>query len=192
MLEFDTDIFLILNGLHADWLDLPMWYISGNKTWIPFYLLLIYLIIRQLRQKSWLIILAIALTVGLADSLTSALMKPYFARLRPSHEQKLQKEIHLLADENGQLYRGGQYGFASSHAANSFALATFIFLLFRQTWRYVGLLFFWAFLVSYSRIYLGVHYPLDILVGAAIGAGLALGVFWGLDRLTKISQSIRH
>jgi undecaprenyl-diphosphatase len=177
MLEFDTDIFLILNGLHTDWLDGLMWYISGDKTWIPFYLLLIYLIIRQLRNKSWLVILALVAVIGLTDSFTSRVMKPYFARLRPSHEQELQKDIHLLKDENGNLYRGGKYGFASSHAANSFGLAMFIFLMFKRYWRYVYLLFGWAFLVSYSRIYLGVHYPLDILVGALVGILMASLIF---------------
>jgi undecaprenyl-diphosphatase len=187
MLEFDTDIFLILNGLHLDWLDLPMWYISETKTWIPFYLFIIILIIRQLKQKSWLVILAIILVVALADSFTSRVMKPYFARPRPSHEAKLQKEIHLLKDDNGNIYRGGQFGFASSHAANTFGLAMILFLLFRHRCRYTYLLFLWAFFVSYSRIYLGVHYPLDIIIGALVGILFAFLVFSGLKRLKYVS-----
>jgi undecaprenyl-diphosphatase len=184
MIEFDTDIFLILNGLHTDWLDWLMWYISGDKTWIPFYLLLIYLIIKQLRNKAWVIILALIITVSVCDSFTSRVMKPYFARLRPSHEQTLQKNIHLLKDENGNLYRGGKYGFASSHAANSFGLAMLIFLIFKKRWQYVSGMFLWAFLVSYSRIYLGVHYPLDILAGALVGIITASLVFWLISRFS--------
>lgn len=91
-------------------------------------------------------------------------MKPYFLRLRPSHELQFENMIHII-----KSYKGGQYGFASSHAATTFALAMFVWMLFKKQYHYIGWLFAWAALVSYTRIYLGVHYPGDVLVGAFIG-----------------------
>jgi undecaprenyl-diphosphatase len=91
-------------------------------------------------------------------------MKPFFARLRPSHEPGLQNLVHLV---NG--YKGGLYGFASSHAANTFGTATFVWLALKPFMRWSGLIFIWAVVMTYTRIYLGVHYPGDILVGALFG-----------------------
>lgn len=104
------------------------------------------------------------LTILLADQITSSIMKPYFARLRPSHDPALNGLLHLV---NG--YKGGLYGFASGHAANTFGIATFFWLLFRSRYNWIGLLFLWAVAVTYTRLYLGVHYPSDILVGGTIG-----------------------
>jgi undecaprenyl-diphosphatase len=104
-------------------------------------------------------------------------MKPFFGRLRPSHEPELEGLLHLVDG-----YRGGLYGFASSHAANTFGVAIFIWLSLRKHYRWIGVIFIWAILMSYTRIYLGVHYPTDILVGAIIGSlcGLlsAKSSFW--------------
>lgn len=169
IIDIDIAIFLWLNELHTAWLDAPIFFLSETKTWIPFYGFLIILIYRTLKKKIWIVLIAIAFLVFLTDGITSSFMKPYFQRLRPSHESNLKDDIHLVQDENGNLYKGGQYGFASSHAANTFGLAMFLWLLFHKQWKYVRLLFFWAFLVSYTRIYLGVHYPLDILAGALVG-----------------------
>jgi undecaprenyl-diphosphatase len=95
-------------------------------------------------------------------------MKPFFARLRPSREPSLEGLVHLV---NG--YTGGKYGFASSHAANTFATAFFFWLLFKDRYRWVWVLFVWAVVMTYTRIYLGAHYPGDILVGMLIGLGAA-------------------
>lgn len=171
LLYYDTQLFLWLNSWHADWLDTPMYWISEAKTWIPFYLLLIVLIIRQSGKKAIGVVMMIALVIVLADGITSKGMKPYFQRPRPSHETAIQKEVHIVRE-----YRGGAYGFASSHAANTFGLAMLLFLGYRRKWRYVGWMFVWAFLVSYSRIYLGVHYPLDIVCGAGVGMWTAYSV----------------
>jgi len=169
LLELDTDLFLWLNEQHTVWLDVLMFWISGTKTWIPFYVLLIGILYWKFKKKTWGILIAIVLTIVLADGFTSKIMKPYFERLRPSHEVALEGKIHLV-----EGYRGGSFGFASSHAANSFGLATIFFLFFRRFSKHVLWLFLWAFIVSYSRIYLGVHYPLDILVGALVGILSAL------------------
>jgi len=91
-------------------------------------------------------------------------MKPFFERFRPSKDPELQHLVHIVNE-----YRGGRFGFASSHAGNSFALAIFIFQIFKERYGWVKWMFLWAAVVSYSRIYLGVHYPGDIIVGASIG-----------------------
>lgn len=165
LIALDRELFLSLNGLHAPWLDPVMMAISGSVIWLPLYAYLLYLIIRDHKINSWLPLLGIGLTILLADQTTSSLMKPFFARLRPSHEPSLVGVIHLV---NGYA-AGGAYGFASSHAANTFGAATFLTLLLCPTKRWAPWLFVWASIVSYSRIYLGVHYPADIVVGGAIG-----------------------
>ncbi|WP_333820356.1 phosphatase PAP2 family protein [Ohtaekwangia sp.] len=175
--ELDQQLFLLLNGFHTPVLDYFMMFISQTIAWIPLYAYLLYLIVREHKKESWIILICIAITIVLTDRITSGLMKPYFLRLRPSHEPALQHLVHLVKQRNGEFYKGGLYGFASSHAANTFGIATFFFLLLRPTHRWIGLLFAWAILVTYSRIYLGVHYPGDVLAGALVGAICAWIVF---------------
>ena len=171
-LELDKNLFLELNSYHAEWLDSIMIYVTETLVWIPLYLFIAYWIFRIYGKKGVLILVCIALTILLADQITSSFMKPFFARLRPTHDPALENVVHIV---NG--YRGGKFGFASSHAANTFGLALFIFLLFRDRTRQVGWIFAWALLVAYSRIYLGVHYPGDIFVGAVVGLICAVGCF---------------
>lgn len=163
--EIDEAVFLFLNKLHAPWLDPIMLFATKTFVWLPLYLFLIYLIIKDYRRESWMILIGVALTIVLADQITSSFMKPFFARLRPSHDPDLEGLVHLV---NG--YRGGKYGFASGHAANTFGTATFLWLLFRNTRPWIRWIFLWAAFMTYTRIYLGVHYPGDILVGGLIGA----------------------
>jgi undecaprenyl-diphosphatase len=168
LLELDRDAFLFLNDLHTPWLDAVMPWITRTESWIPLYIVLLYLVIREFRKDSWAVLIGIALTILFADQVTSQLMKPYFERLRPSHDPSLEGLVHIV---NG--YRGGMYGFASGHAANTFGVATFLVgALYRYRW--MSWLFLWAGLMTYSRIYLGVHYPGDVIVGAMIGITGAL------------------
>jgi undecaprenyl-diphosphatase len=179
LIQLDKSLFLWLNGFHSPIWDNIMWFISGKLEWIPLYLLLVWYIIYLFKWKSILIILAVILTIILSDQLSVIVFKNVFHRLRPSHAPELQSVIHLV-----NHYRGGLYGFVSNHAANSFALATFLHLLFRRKMISFGL-YTWAVLVSYSRIYIGVHYPADILGGALLGVLIA----WGMFSLYRISVS---
>lgn len=164
ILQFDEQLFLWLNNLHAQWLDPIMHWITGSRSWIPFYLVLAVLIARKHKWHTLYVLLGVALLITACDQFTSGFMKPYFGRLRPCHETDLNGLVHLVKG------CGGQYGYASSHAANTFGLATFLWgLLGRRGFGWFKYLFLWAAVVSYSRIYVGVHYPLDILTGASIG-----------------------
>ena len=164
--NIDQQLFLWLNSKHADALDPVMIFITGKFTWIPFYAFLVGFIIYAFKKKAIIILLGVALLVTLADQTASGFFKPTFKRLRPCHNTEIQALVHV---PNGC---GGQYGFVSSHAANSFAVALLLSLLFARNW-ITALVFTWAISVSYSRIYLGVHYPADIVVGGMIG------MFWG-------------
>ena len=165
LIEWDKELFLWLNGLHTSWLDPVMFWISEKRTWIPLYLLLVGWIIKEYKWRSFIVIAGIGLAVAAADQVCSGFMKPFFERFRPSRDPALEGLVHTV---NG--YRGGRFGFSSSHAGTSFALATFLYYFFKRKYRWVTWFFLWAAIVSYSRIYLGVHYPGDILVGGLIGA----------------------
>ena len=166
MINFDTELFLFLNGLHAAWLDPVMTFISGKLTWTPFYLILLYLVIKNYKKQSVLIILGIILLIVCSDQVSSGIFKPLFERPRPCHNEAIKDLVHL---PDGRC--GGAYGFISSHACNVFALAVFMTNILKRYYRKIGwVMFVWASLVAYSRIYMGVHYPGDVIVGAAVGA----------------------
>src|SRR5688572_8666018 len=139
LIEYDKALLQFLNGHHTPWLDPVMLILTETITWLPLYLFLVYLVIKEYKKESWMILLGIGLTILLADQITASIMKPYFARLRPSREPTLEGLVHLVRG-----YTGGQFGFASSHAANSFGLATFFFLVFGTSIRWIAWLFLWA------------------------------------------------
>ncbi|MDL5049464.1 phosphatase PAP2 family protein [Oscillatoria amoena NRMC-F 0135] len=172
LLETDKQLLLWLNSHHAPWLDPVMLVLTKTIAWLPLYLLLLFLVFKEHQKNSWRVLLVIGVTLLLTDHTTSSLMKPYFERLRPSREPELAGLLHLV---NG--YKGGLYGFASSHAANSFGLAMLFWLMFSKSKPWIGLLFIWALFNSYTRIYLGVHYPGDIIVGALVGLCCAFLTF---------------
>jgi len=162
--SIDNAILLFINGMHTPFLDGAMTIVSNRLTWIPLYVLLLWLVLKKFGKNAWLVMILCLAAVALSDQLASHLVKNFVMRYRPSHNSLLAPHLHLVGD-----YMGGLYGFASSHASNTFAVACFITFIMPQNKQLVTGLFFWACLVCYSRVYLGVHYPSDILGGAIIG-----------------------
>ena len=163
--QLDTQLFMLINGSHNAFFDPIMYWLSDKLVWLPMYLLIIFLMIRRYKMQGVLMLLFIGIVIALCDQTASGLLKNTVQRLRPSHEPAIAGLIHL-----SKAGSGGLYGFASSHAANVFGLATFIYFVLDEKFRYLKYwLFAWATLVAYSRIYNGVHYPGDVLVGSLIG-----------------------
>jgi len=152
-----------------------MWTASQARTWIWLYLLLVVLIVN--RYRNWrfilLILVGFGIAVGLSDWTCSGLIKPLVARLRPTHEPALDP-LHLVLG-----YTGGRYGFCSSHAANTMAVALLFSLIYKNKLATLCLMV-WVALNCYSRMYLGVHYPSDIIVGLMVGTLWAVLAYWGL------------
>jgi undecaprenyl-diphosphatase len=172
--HIDTWLFLLLNGLHSAFFDFVMYWISDRFVWIPMYAVLAFLLIRQYKWRSLVILLLVALAITTSDQITYHL-KNFFERPRPCHAEALQGVVHTVRDSCG-----GSYGFMSGHAANVFALALLLIPFFKNRYRYFPLfILVWAAVVAYSRIYLGVHYPADILAGAFLGALIG----WGYSRI---------
>ena len=171
--QIDSDLFLFLNGLHTEWMDKVMVCVTNMWAWIPLYLLLMYWAIRQYGKRCWWVFVAVALVVLCTDQLSSHVCKPFFQRLRPCYNTGFHNLIHL---PKGMA--GGQYGFVSSHAANTFGVTVFLtpILTKNRPWTFI-VLFFWAITSSYSRIYIGYHYPGDILCGAFLGVLIGL-ILW--------------
>jgi undecaprenyl-diphosphatase len=185
LINIDRSLFLELNGLHDPMLDGLMQLLSHRLTAIPLYLFLVYTLYNRIGTRAlWMLTLAI-LGVVVADALASQVMKPLFMRDRPCHDPELRQFVHIVDG-----YCGGQYGFVSSHAANSFFLAFFLWPFFNRQVRVI--LFVWAAIHSYSRIYLGVHYPADLVGGAMVGGLVALAmnqVYWMLIRRRVLKSS---
>lgn len=167
--ELDRDLFLFLNSFHTPWLDPVMFWITKTFFWLPLYAFLLYLVIKYFKKDCWIVLIGITLAILLGDRITAGFMKPFFERFRPSQEPSLQGLVHLVKNSAGTFYTGGKFGFASGHAANSFAMAIYFWLVFRHRYRWMWILFIWAAIMTYTRIYLGVHYPGDIIVGMLIG-----------------------
>ena len=189
LLEIDTQVLLAINGWHAPWADSVMWVISAKATWIPLYLLLIGLLVWKYRRPiptakwQWLekvptcvvMILVIAAAVGVADFIASGILKELVARPRPTRVPELEGVLHLV---NG--YKSGRYGFVSSHAANTMACGLLFSLIWRNKIATCGLML-WVAMNCYSRMYLGVHYPLDIMGGLVVGFLVAVAAYWVLQ-----------
>lgn len=183
----DKHLFLLLNSLHTTPLDTIMYWISNEFIWTPFYIFLLYLIYKKLGKQTLTAAVLIVLMITLSDQLSVHLFKNVFLRYRPCHNINIQNMVHLV---NG--YCGGLYGFISSHAANTFALSVFLIVVLKGYYTHFSwLILVWAAIVSYSRIYLGVHYPADVFCGALFGT--LLGYLIGkLFFIIQKQQSTNH
>ncbi len=203
LLSLDQQWLVAINQCHAPWADVLMWIISAKWTWIPLYAVLIGCVVwryRTYRSSAGsvvariakvlhvstesgkgciacvLVLLSFAIAVGAADYISSGIIKHAVCRLRPTHEPSLEGMLHIV---NG--YRGGMYGFVSSHAANTMACGLLFSLLWKNRIATCGLML-WVAMNCYSRMYLGVHYPLDILGGLMVGGIVAVVVYLLLRR----------
>ena len=165
LIHFDQELFLYLNNMGTDSWDVFWLTVTNKWTSIPIYLLLLMLSYKYLGVKKTLwILVAVALLITCTDQLAN-FFKYGVRRLRPCHEEELLGKMRLV-----KAYCGGKFAFFSAHAANSFAIATFFVLILKAKFRlFPFLLLFWALLVAYSRIYIGVHYPLDVVTGSLVG-----------------------
>lgn len=165
ILQYDTELFIYLNSLGSKTWD-PFWMAYTSKwNWIPFYALLLYLIFRQIGKKPMLVtIVVVALMILVTDQVTN-LFKHGFQRMRPCHLAEIIEGMRLVRSGCG-----GRYGFFSGHASNTMAAAIFIGMTLKNRFQYIlYILIVWAFLMAYSRVYIGVHYPLDIIMGMSFG-----------------------
>lgn len=168
LLPFERDLFFALNGSESIFFDNVMWTISGRLVWIPVYLLILFLFFYKTPKKeAFLVTIFFILVFVVCDQVSSSIFKPMFERLRPTHHPNFKELVDIV---NG--YRGGQFGFISGHATNSFGLAVFLSLLFKNRWLTISALL-WATVNSYSRIYLGVHFISDIVAGLLVGTLIA-------------------
>jgi len=185
LIQADQDLFLHLNGLGTEKWDAFWMFITNKKSWIPFYALLLVFLLIKLKhwKKIVLAILCVAALVLIVDQTTN-LFKDGFQRFRPCFTPELDGIMRLV-----KSYCGGRYSFFSGHSSNSFALAVFLGLLLKKYAKYLlPFMLVWAAMVAYSRVYIGVHFPLDIFCGAIWGC------IWGylLFKLyTMISRRIK-
>ena len=170
--SWDTQLFLFLNGEHNVFWDFVMFWASNKLIWIPLYITFIFFIYKYHKTNTLWFLLATILLIALSDLISVHLFKNVFMRLRPCHESSLEGLVHLVNNKCG-----GQYGFISSHATNHFAIATFLSIHLGSKIKYFSfLIILWAAFISYSRIYLGVHYPGDVFGGVIVGSLIGLGM----------------
>ena len=173
IIRIDRELFCFLNGLNAAWLDPVVFWMTKTVVWLPLFALLFWLVYRKygLRKTLW-ILAFIAVIIVIGDQLAN-LVKMAVQRLRPTYDPDI-CPVHIV---NG--YKGGQFGFYSSHASNTFAIAVFLWIILYRYYRWIpALVLTWALVHSYTRIYLGVHFPADLLTGML--AGSILGLIFGL------------
>lgn len=171
ILDFEREYFFALNGSDSIFWDHVMWLYSGKIVWLPLAAFILLVLTYKVNwRESVLVLLSIVLVVTLCDQFASHLCKPLFSRFRPTHHPDFMDQVKTVFN-----YRGGRYGFISSHAANAFGFAMYMSLLFRRRPLFIVTIFMWALITAYTRIYLGVHFITDIIPG--ILSGLFFGTF---------------
>jgi len=184
LLRYDTELFLFLNNLGSETWD-GFWRIVTHKfTWSPLYVFLLYLVYRNYGLRPVLLVMVCAVLMITATDQLANVFKYGFKRLRPCSIPELKENMRFAA------VRCSGFGYFSAHAASSMAAAAFLGLLLKPYYKYIPfVLFFWAVLVAYSRIYLGVHYPLDIITGMIVGGSIG-GFFHGLQKWLRIRFAV--
>lgn len=173
-IEIDKEFFLLINGAHNSFWDFVMWYVSKPVTLLPLYIFLLFMVIKEYKKKFWIVLIAVAILITVTDQVSVQLFKNIFHRLRPSHDPVLAGLVHNIRD-----YKGGLYGFVSSHAMNYMGIAIFFSVLFWEKIKYFSVYAISiVFVIGYSRIYLGVHYPGDVICGSLAGGllGYCIGI----------------
>lgn len=170
--SLDRSWLLVINGHHSPFWDDVMWTLTHTYAWLPLYLLLIALMFVCYGRRAWRAVLVVLLAVALSDIISSGILKPLIHRPRPTHNPDLVGQLRLFPKPGGGYYYGGPFGFPSSHAANCGTLALTSYLLLRpflrKRWPMALFLLCYFIIVCYTRMYLGVHYPLDILAGTLL------------------------
>lgn len=190
LIEIDEKLLLAINGCHNDYFDHFMYLFSDRWIWVPMYVVILYVVIRNFSfRKTVVCLIAIALTITIADQVGASLIRPIVERMRPSNpDNPISDLVHIVNN-----HRSGRYGFPSCHAANTFGLAFFVCFLFRRRWLTVFLMF-WAVVTCYSRVYLGLHYPGDLLFGMILGFLSAVVVYFVMRKLIgeHCESRLRH
>ncbi len=179
--QFDIDLFFSINGCHNNFFDNLMLLFSNKIFWIPIYVLILFLLYKKFNLKSFLLVIVLTATcITLADQISVHFFKNTFLRYRPCHNETYGNMVHLVDK------CGGKYGFVSSHAANFFSIAVFLGLILRKKIKYIfPLLIVWAILIGYSRIYLGRHYPSDVMAGALLGTTIGIIMYFTFILISK-------
>lgn len=179
LLDLDRDMFLAINNWHNSYWDVFMMLCSDRRIWLPFYLSFIYMMFRNFPLRVNIICLSvIVILITISDQVTSTFIRPWIGRLRPANlHNPISSFVHIVDG-----YRGGNFSCPSAHAANCWSFTFFIIYLFR---RHIlsAFMIFWALVICYSRLYLGVHYPFDLLFGMLIGFVAASGIYYIFQRL---------
>ena len=169
IIQFDQNLFFAINhGLSNPFFDWLMPILRNRFTWTPLYLFIVIFLVRNYGKNGWLILIFLGLTFGITDYFSSSIIKPSVERLRPCNDLIIKSEVRNI------VACGTGYSFPSSHAANHFAISVFLILLFYHKWKWIlpiGLL--WASFISFAQIYVGVHFPIDVLCGALLGSIIA-------------------